>query len=625
MSSSSADLFYLLAMPDCYIDTASVKNLKYWVLELNKFMCSNFRNASEHENVKIAAAKQKLMLEQLETIELYELYPTSFHHANSRTVPSSHPQPVTFKLTSDESTVNANDDGTEDRRSKNLLATSGKFESATSDYDVTSSDSRPFSMEHGCSIPSSLTFAERSTEISVHRQKAPDSEILNKNDDLHGRSRYWNSTRKPLQAPDQQTGLPVRLVADSSSGAPIVENDAKRRSSLHGTSFQARKSTYSTSPPPERDKILAKSTKSSRQDFSPHGKSRDSDSETGSTAAVSSSTRTDVRRFSYSALTKSAKLSRWMDDNSSFRFLKLRHEEINRTLLAEKAEFRLINNADGYLKLACAQRENLCILGIIDVLHGSQHSPKWLFSPTCVCPDLLQYVKDDKSLQVLHRKLVTRLLHNLRQAIRYKPDVSSTMHFMLGKTNRQRLELLPSPAKIAFHAADLDLEIQLEKQHRVRPLKPGDQVDFHPPDFTSRTYPEAPDLLPKLWRAARIYKSSGSVIALQLSLQKNQPTASTPTASTSLPVKAATTRRSSSVNLDHRSTSLGPNPALIDLFSKIEQHQMLKSLQGFAKRQQAFSRLAENVVQSTCSLIGPAACTDSSQKRRVKFFYPTRL
>ncbi|CBY34532.1 unnamed protein product, partial [Oikopleura dioica] len=299
------------------------------------------------------------------------------------------------------------------------------------------------------------------------------------------------------------------------------------------------------------------------------GESRDSDSETGSTAAVSSSTGTDVRRFSYSALTKSAKLSRWMDDNSSFRFLKLRHEEINRTLLAEKAEFRLINNADGYLKLACAQRENLCILGIIDVLHGSQHSPKWLFSPTCVCPDLLQYVKDDKSLQVLHRKLVARLLHNLRQAIRYKPDVSSTMHFMLGKTNRQRLELLPSPAKIAFHAADLDLEIQLEKQHRVRPLKPGDQVDFHPPDFTSRTYPEAPDLLPKLWRAARIYKSSGSVIALQLSLQKNQPTASTPTASTSLPVKAATTRRSSSVNLDHRSTSLGPNPALIDLFSKI--------------------------------------------------------
>jgi hypothetical protein len=74
-------------------------------------------------------------------------------------------------------------------------------------------------------------------------------------------------------------------------------------------------------------------------------------------------------------------------------FLKLRKEEIIRTLLARK-ESRMITHAVNYLKLACAQRENHSILGIIDVLEVFDKSPKWPFYTTVAQSDALLLVKD---------------------------------------------------------------------------------------------------------------------------------------------------------------------------------------------------------------------------------------
>ena len=228
-----------------------------------------------------------------------------------------------------------------------------------------------------------------------------------------------------------------------------------------------------------------------------------------------------------------------MDVTRAAVFLKLRKEEIIRTLLATK-ESRMINHAVGYLKLACAQRENHSILGIIDVLQELEQSPKWPFDTTCAQSDALLLVKDVNRQQVRHldgNRLQIRLqefashpLHHLRQTIRYKPDVNSTTLISQGIFNLDRLELLPSLATIANRALDLDLEKQLEKQHRVRPLKSGDHVALYPPESTVAPgiYPEDRVSLPKIWRAAWIYRNSGSVKTTPRTHQKNQPTGSTP-------------------------------------------------------------------------------------------------
>jgi hypothetical protein len=220
-----------------------------------------------------------------------------------------------------------------------------------------------------------------------HRRKTPDSEILDKQmNDLQGRSRYWNTTRKPLQA-------------HLSSGDQNVADEATRRLLLLKTSFKARRSTVtdsvSTLTPPERDKFLAESTKPSQM------KSGDSDPEYGSTAVALSSPRTEYRRFSHSVHHKDATLSRWMDVTPAAVFLKLRKEEIIRTLLALK-ESRMINHAVNYLKLACAQRENHSILGIIVVLQVFDQSQKWPFYTTVAQSDALLLVKDVNRLKVRH-------------------------------------------------------------------------------------------------------------------------------------------------------------------------------------------------------------------------------
>ena len=288
-----------------------------------------------------------------------------------------------------------------------------------------------------------------------------------------------------------------------------------------------------------------------------------------------------------------------MDVTPAAVFLKLRKEEIIRTLLATK-ESRMINHAVGYLKLACAQREDHSIMGIIDVLQELEQSPKWPFDTTCAQSDALLLVKDVNRLQVRHldgnrlqirlREFSSHPLHHLRQAIRYNPDVNSTALILQGIFNLDRLELLPSLATSANRALDLDLEKQLEKQHRVRPLKPGDHVALYPPEstVTPRTYPEDRVSLPKIWRAAWIYRNSGSVKTAPRTPQKNQPTGSTLSASTSLAAKATSARRSTSAILNHRSTTLGPNPALADLFSKYRTQLLAQSLQGFVKRQTCF-------------------------------------
>ena len=597
MLSSAAAPLYLLTLPADDIITASRNNLVKWALRLNEFFAANFRIASEHENVRTAVAKQKLMLEQLGRIDSGKSDLSSFRRAHSRTISSSHHSPVSFKLTNGESTATANNDESSESRSKNLRTPPGKFESAASDYDVTSNYSRTFSMNIGCSLPSDDVIGGQSSKTSVHRRKTPDSEILDQvMNDLQGRSRYWNTTREPFQALAQQTSFPVRQGADLSSGAQNVDDQATRSLSLQKTSFQARWSTVTktvtTSPPPERDKILAKSTKFFQM------KSGDTDPESGSTAVALSSPRNEYRRFSHSFHHKSATLSRWMDVTPAAAFMKLRKEEIIRTLLARK-ESRMINHAEGYLKLACAQRDNRSILGIIDVLQVFEQSQKWPFYMTCTQSDVLLDVKDENRqvrhldgyrLQIRRLEFAAHPLHHLRQAIHNNLDVSSTTLISQGKLNLESLELLPSLAKIAISALQLDLGKQLEKQHRVRPLKPGDHVALYPPEstFASGTYPEDRVLLPKIWGAAWICKSSGSARTLQRTHQKYQPTGSISSASTSLSAKAASTRRSTSELLNHRSTTLGPNPALEDLFSKTRKMLLEQSLQGFAKRPACF-------------------------------------
>ena len=286
MSSSAAAPFYLLTLSADDINTASWTDLRTWMCQIVEFFSAHWRNASERENVLKAAEMQKLIAGQLRRIDLGDSCSSSFRRAHSRTDSSSHLQPVTFKLTAGESTVTANNDETPDRRSKHLRTPPEKFESAASNYGVTSNDPRPFSMKHGCSIPSDVIIGGQSTrtggtekigrpfsvsvtDTSVHRRKAPDSEILDQQmNDLQGRSRYWNTTREPLQALAQQTSFPVCQGADLSSGAQNVADEAICRLSLLKTSFQVRRSTVtdsvSTSPPPDRDKSLAKSTKPSQ-------------------------------------------------------------------------------------------------------------------------------------------------------------------------------------------------------------------------------------------------------------------------------------------------------------------------------------------------------------------------
>jgi hypothetical protein len=118
----------------------------------------------KNENVGKAWEMQKLIVDQLGRIDLGDSYSPRLRRAHSRTDSSSHLQPVTFKLTASESTVTANYDETSDSRSKNLRTPHEKFESAASNYGVTSNDPRPFSMKHGCSIPSDVIIGGQSTD-----------------------------------------------------------------------------------------------------------------------------------------------------------------------------------------------------------------------------------------------------------------------------------------------------------------------------------------------------------------------------------------------------------------------------------------------------------------------------
>ena len=124
---------------------------------------------------------------------------------------------------------------------------------------------------------------------------------------------------------------------------------------------------------------------------------------------------------------------------------------------------------------------------------------------------------------------------------------------------------------------------------------------------------------------AWIYRNSGSVKTAPRTPQKNQPTGSTLSASTSLAAKATSARRSTSAILNHRSTTLGPNPALADLFSKYRTQLLAQSLQGFVKRQTCFPdcyrlcRAAHLFADWTCRLHWLIA------KRWATFFYPYSL
>jgi hypothetical protein len=243
--------------------------------------------------------------------------------------------------------------------------------------------------------------------------------------------------------------------------------------------------------------------------------------------------------------------------------------EVIRTLLALKFESRMINHVEIYMKLACAQRDYHNILGIIDVLQAVEQSLKGHFTTTCAqSEDVLLLVKDG---QIQYLEFATNLLHHLRKTIRFKPNVSSTTLIFQGKFNLECLELLSSLPKIADPAHDLKVKNQLEKQHRVRPLKPGDHVALYPPEstFASRTYLEVRVQLPKIWRAAWINTKFGSVKTSPRTHQKNQPTGSASSAS----------------------TSLGPNKALTDFFSKYRKVRILSVNQAlFAKRLRSFSR-----------------------------------
>ena len=82
--------------------------------------------------------------------------------------------------------------------------------------------------------------------------------------------------------------------------------------------------------------------------------------------------------------------------------------------------------------------------------------------------------------------------------------------------------------------------------------------DENRPESASGTYPQVADALPKIGGPAtrNLDKSSGTVRKTpQLTSKKNQPAGSTPSASTSLPAKPATSRRSSTNSLDSRSTT----------------------------------------------------------------------
>ncbi|CBY12841.1 unnamed protein product [Oikopleura dioica] len=238
-------------------------------------------------------------------------------------------------------------------RSDNLLFPLEQFESAASNVEVTFNDFRNLSINHDRSLPSNVNLGGRCTENFVQPRQAPDSEIPAQMLDLTGKSRYWNTTREFFKAPAQQMGLPVRHNADLSSGAQDVDDDAQFRSSLQNTSLQARRSAESASPPPERDKILAKYSKSSGRCLSSHRKSVNSGDASGFTATALSPSKAEFRRFFDSAHLESAKLSLWMDRFYSFRFCspKLLHEEIIKSSLARKYEFIVIDNAESYLKL----------------------------------------------------------------------------------------------------------------------------------------------------------------------------------------------------------------------------------------------------------------------------------
>ncbi|CBY13427.1 unnamed protein product [Oikopleura dioica] len=567
------------------------------------------------DDVRLAAIKLKLISNQLKVNRLKPCAPnlTKIHRAHSRTVPHSLPRPVTFKLTPGESTVTV-DDVILDSRSDNLLFPLEQFESAASNVEVTFNDFRNLSMNHDRSLPSNVNLGGRCAENFVQPRQAPDSEIPAQMLDLTGISRYWNTTREIFKAPAQQIGLPVRHNADLSSGAQDVDDDAQFRSSLQNTSLQARRSTESASPPPERDKFLAKYSKSSGRCSSSHWKSVNSGDASGFTAPALSTSKVELRRFFDSAHLESAKLSLWMNRFYSFRFCspKLLHEEIIKSSLARKYEFIVIDNAESYLKLACAQRDKRSIVDFyIDALHrfehyleAIKHRLNWPFLMICAQTDLLPHENGVKRQQVLPLEFVARLLHHQILQFIHNPDVSSNTHFSYAEFIRECLELPSSPAKIATNEADFVLEKKLEQQYRARTLKPGDQVALYPPESAFELI-----LKPHIYfqnLGGRLGKrSSGSGNAPQLTSQKNPPTGTTSSASTSLPASAVTscqsssttrpsqatsTRRSSSTSLDSPSTTLGPNTAVADSRSKtkIVKVQLDVNLAVFAKRHARF-------------------------------------
>ncbi|CBY17746.1 unnamed protein product, partial [Oikopleura dioica] len=145
---------------------------------------------------------------------------------------------------------------------------------------------------------------------------------------------------------------------------------------------------------------------------------------------------------------------------------------------------------------------------------------------------------------------------------------------------------------------------QRDKRKETGTAVPGDQVALYPPESAFELI-----LKPHIYfqnLGGRLGKrSSGSGNAPQLTSQKNPPTGTTSSASTSLPASAVTscqsssttrpsqatsTRRSSSTSLDSPSTTLGPNTAVADSRSKtkIVKVQLDVNLAVFAKRHARF-------------------------------------
>jgi len=106
---------------------------------------------------------------------------------------------------------------------------------------------------------------------------------------------------------------------------------------------------------------------------------------------------------------------------------KLLREGITRALLVKQGEFILNSDAEGYIKLACAQRDNQSIGSLIDALQKFRRDPKaikldvndhnydvfrvnWPFFKICGRTDLLLHVKDGKHRQVLVPEYAARLL-----------------------------------------------------------------------------------------------------------------------------------------------------------------------------------------------------------------------